>query len=276
MDRILLGGMLLVPGYVPGSARVFEDLKGWNSGSPIRGALTDRPTSDGAFGITRAYRSSRVMTLTGHLLADSEIELVGLMRELAAIQPGGAPFVLSVDDAAGTLTSEVTVNGTPLVEQLDETSAEFEIPLLAPDAVKYGPTVATAINLPSSGGGFVYPAYEPLGYANYGPLGNLGRAVISNVGTADVWPVFEFADEHVVSVDAASGGVLVDGQSDGGSSLLRAEWFPIPAGGSVTVQFSNSGGVLEAKCIETGQAIQVARSVGPVPVLTVFSASGWW
>lgn len=276
MDRILLGGMLLVPGYVPGSARVFEDLKGWNSGSPIRGALTDRPTSDGAFGITRAYRSSRVMTLTGHLLADSEIELVGLMRELAAIQPGGAPFVLSVDDAAGTLTSEVTVNGTPLVEQLDETSAEFEIPLLAPDPVKYGPTVATAISLPSSGGGFVYPAYEPLGYANYGPLGNLGRAVISNAGTADVWPVFEFADEHVVSVDAASGGVLVDGQSDGGSSLLRSEWFPIPAGSSVTVQFSSGGGVLEVKCIETGQAIQVARSVGPVPVLTVFSASGWW
>ena len=259
------------------SGFTIESLDGWYSGPPQRSRVDDRPAADGAFGVSRVYKSARVITQAGLVLSDSADEaMVGDWSRFAAISADGMPSPFTVTDATGEKTCVASLQGTPVLLPLVDGTARYVMTLVAYDPVKYGPTVATQIELPSSGGGFVYPAYEPLGYANYGPLGNLGRAVISNAGTAEVWPVFEFVDEHVVSVDAASGGVLVDGQSDGGSSLLRAEWFPIPAGGSVTVQFGLVDGALEVKCIETGQAIVVARSVGAAPVLTVFSASGWW
>lgn len=278
IEKVSLSGLEFL-GAVPDSGvirRSFSRLQGWDSGAPVRGTSSDRPASNGAFGISRAWKSARVVTLDGSLLGDSALDVIGLKRELAALQADGVPFVLSVEDEAGVLSSVVTINGAPAVEDAAENTADFRLVLIAADPVRYGLTVSTSTGLPGGGTGFVYPAYDPAGFAFYGALGSLGRVTVSNAGTADVWPVFEVADTHVVVVDTASGEVLVDGQSDGGASLLRAEWFPIPANSTVTVQFSLIDGGFEVKCIETGQAIQVARTVGSDPVLTVYSASGWW
>ena len=279
VEVVRLGGIDFM-GAVPDSGiirRSFSRLQGWDSGAPLRGSLSDRPASDGAFGITRAFRSARVITLDGSLLADSPGDLIGMKRELAALQGDGSPFVFSMEDESGILSSVVTISGTLAIDNAGEDTADVRVVMLAADPVRYGPTVSVSTGLPVGGGeGFVYPAYDPSGFAHYGALGSLGRVVLSNAGTAEVWPMFEVADESVVSIDSASGEVLVDGQSDGGASLLRSEWFPVPAGSSITVQFGLIDGGFEVKCIETGQAVQVARSVGASPVLTVFSASGWW
>lgn len=261
---------------VSGSATI-DTLEGWYAGPPVRSRTEDRPASDGAFGVSRVYKSARVLTQTGLLVASDLVSALSNWDQFAALEATGAPSPFEVEDDLGVRSVLATLNGPPTVIPLVDGTARYVLTLVARDPLKYGPTVSVSTGLPVGGGeGFVYPAYDPSGFAHYGALGSLGRVVLSNAGTADVWPVFEVADEHVVVIDSASGEVIVDGQSDGGASLLRAEWFPVPAGQSITVQFGLVDGGFEVKCIETGHAVQVARSVGSNPVLTVFSASGWW
>lgn len=272
-----------VPSY-PASGWVCRRLQGWYSGAPIRDDAQDRPASDGAFGISKAYRSARPLRFEGALFADTAAEAQAtLWRAFSAVQSDGVPFPLSVTDALGTLTATVSVSGSIEIDPLTDKAARVLARFIAYDPVKYGPERNLVTGLPTAGGGLTYNLFDPAGALDYGANGNLGRVQLSNAGTAEVWPRLRidgglasgfFAqrldtgqtvryDRVVplgswVEVDFSTGAVVVDGVSDGSTYLTRGEFFSVPPGAQYDVQFNGLG------------------TVSGTPLMTMTIADGYW
>lgn len=243
------------------------DLVGWKSGPPMRATVEDRPNGDGAFGIAKAYRSARVLRFVGVLEGGTVAAQLALEDAFAAIQSDGRPIVVSVENEAGLRSVTASLQGVPEVEvDPDHRGATVRATFICYDPVKYGPESVQSTGLPSQGGGLEYPLGDPDGALYYGDVGSLGRVTLTNVGTAEVWPVFTVSglldqgfeircidsgdvlryDRVVpagttVTVDSRTGAVLIDGVSDGSTYLTRDQFFSVPAGGSCEVQFSAIG-----------------------------------
>lgn len=267
-----------------GGTYTIDTLDGWYSGAPIRNEVQNRPNADGAFGITRVYRGSRVITQTGLIGASSTDEAItDPWLAFAGLMPGGLPQEYTVVDASGPKTVSATLADTPDIQPLVGGNARYVLQLVARDPIKYGPEVTYSTGLASGGGGLEYELGEPSGALYYGALGNLGRVEIVNDGTADTWPTFEVTGTldagftlqcletgsvlrydrvvpagSTVTIDSRTGQVLVDNQSDASTYLTRDEFFSIPAGGSCTVQFN-----------------AISTSSGS-PTMTATARSGWW
>ena len=259
-------------------------LDGWYSGAPVRVDVEERPTGDGAFGVRQIFRSPRVITQSGIVrAADTDSAVNGPWAAFAALQPAGSPSEFSVTDGSGIKSVVASLAAAPELELVVGGLARYTLQLIARDPVKYGPESTVSTGLPAAGGGLVYPLHDPAGALSYGALGDLGRVSVSNPGTADTWPVVVVTGEltsgffvqclesgHVVrydrvvpagtsvALDFRTGETLIDGQSDGSTYVTRDEWFPIPAGGSCTIQFNSLG------------------SSSGSPMMTVTTRPGWW
>jgi hypothetical protein len=266
----------------------YTRLQGWYGSPPMRANVMDRPNQDGAFGVVRNYRSARSITFDGHLYADTAGEAVtDLWNVFSAIQGSGAPFTFSVaDDFTTPLSCEVTLSGSVEVEPISPEAARVTATFVAYDPVKYGPDVEYSTGLASGGGGLEYELGEggAGGALYYGALGNLGRVTLTNAGTADVWPVFVVSGAltdgfylqrldtgdvlrydrvvpagSTVSIDSRTGAVLVDGVSDASTYLTRDQFFSVPAGGSIDVQFN-----------------AISTSSGTPTMTATVPSGGWW
>lgn len=264
---------------------VIESLDGWYSGPPVRSVVDNRPTANGAFGVSQVFKGARVITQRGTILADSLPDGMDLWSSFAALQADGQPSMFSVTDDLGTRSASVTLAGPPEVSPIVAGYATYILQLVARDPVKYGPGTSVATGLPSAGGGLEYNLYSggSGGALYYGANGDLGRVALTNEGTAQVWPSVTVTgtlnsgfyiqcletgqvvryDRVVpagtsVSIDFRTGEVLIDGQSDGSTYLTRDEFFSVDAGGSVTTQFN-----------------AISGSSG-TPLATFSLAPGWW
>lgn len=262
------------------------ELQGWKGSPPMRAIAEDRPNADGAFGSVRNYRSARVLRFSGVLEGATLAQQQEIEDRFAAIQADGVPFSLSVENDLGTRSLTVSLVGEADVQpDPDFRGATVTARFIAYDPVKYGPAVTYSTGLASGGGGLAYPLHSggSGGALYYGALGNLGRIELANSGTADTWPIFEVSgvlttgffiqnlgdgsvlryDRVVpagstVTIDSRTGEVLVDGISDASTYLTTDQFFPVPAGGSATVQFN-----------------AISTSSG-TPTLTASVRSGWW
>lgn len=123
----------------------------------------------------------------------------------------------------------------------------------------------------------------PHGTLFYGANGDLGRATLTNSGTARVWPSVVLKggltagffvqrldtgqvvrydrivpEGSTVTINFRTGAVLIDGLSDGSTYLTRYEFFSVGPGESIEVQFNAIGG-------STGK-----------PTATLTIADGYW
>jgi len=74
-----------------------------------------------------------------------------------------AETTLTVDDPGyGVRTMRVSRQGAPLIKPRGERSNAFSISLIAEDPRKFGPALTASTALPSSTGGFTFPATFPL------------------------------------------------------------------------------------------------------------------
>lgn len=271
------------PSY-PSSGWVCRRLQGWYSGAPIRDDAVDRPAADGAFGVSRAFRSARPLRFEGALVgATAEQAQAELWRAFSAVQSDGRPFEISVTDNVGTLSVMASVSGVVEIEPETDKVARVTARFVAYDPVKYGPSRQLVTGLPTAGGGLTYNLFDPAGALDYGANGNLGRVQLTNGGTADVWPHIRVdgglaggffiqrldtgqvvrydrvvPDGSWVEIDFASGAVIVDSTSDGSTYLTRGEFFDVAPGGAFDVQFNGIGAV-------TG-----------TPLMTVTISDGYW
>ena len=281
MNKVTIDGIEFVASGDTGL--VYRRLAGWYGSPPNRASAVDRPSSDGAFGIVKTYRSARSLTFEGSLFASTPNAAAVLWQTFAAIQADGRPISISVEDDFGTLTATGSLDGAVQVEEINAYAANVSAVFVCYDPLKYGPERTLVTGLPTAGGGLTYNLFNPAGALDYGANGNLGRVQLSNSGTAEVWPRLRidgglstgfFAqrldtgqtvryDRVVplgswVDVDFATGAVVVDGVSDGSTYLTRGEFFSVPPGAQYDVQFNGLGTV-------TG-----------TPQMTMTIADGYW
>jgi hypothetical protein len=262
---------------------VYRRLAGWYGSPPIRAAATDRPNADGAFSVSKTFRSARALTFEGSLYSESRDAAVRLWQAFAAIQSDGAPISITVNDDFGELSVVASLDGAVQVTEINPYTANVVAGFVCYDPVKYAPPRQLTTGLPTAGGGLTYDLFSPAGTLDYGANGNLGRVQLSNDGTASVWPTVRvdggLADGFFVQrldtgqtvrydrvvplgswveVDFASGAVTVDGVSDGSTYLTRGEFFDVPPGSAFDVQFNGIGAA-------TGS-----------PLMTVTISDGFW
>jgi len=267
-----------------------DSLQGWFSAPPVKTQPDDRANGDGTFGVSNFYRSARPITFSGFYAGSGNEGADFLIaRQVAAIFASGIPGTIMVTDPAGPLSSGVMpISDAALVSPMVDGMFDYTVSLLAPDPVRYGPTSTVSTGLPTSGGGLEYNLYSggSGGALYYGANGNLGRVTLTNNGTADVWPTFTVTGQldtgfyiqcltgpdsgnvlrydrvvpagSTVSIDSRTGEVLVDGISDASTYLTRDEFFAVPAGSSIVVQFN-----------------PISTSSG-TPTMTPTVRDGWW
>ena len=252
----------------PPGVPYLSNLSGWFRGVGTTLEVETRPHHPGAFDDETATKRARFITVEGRLTALGDPFIVtDLNTQLMGLYEQENPFDLVVTDPRRTLTSRVRLgpNGIDEVIINEKGIAEFEIPLVAADPLRYGPAETRTTALPSTGGGMVFDApASPTGTFDFGPHGTTGRVTLSNDGNAPV-----HIDVHItgtldsgfsvtcletghhyyytrvvpagstVAIRGRSGEVLIDGQSDGSAWFRDTDgMFTIPPRSTRTLQFN--------------------------------------
>jgi len=117
-------------------------LDGWDGTPPVRVQADDIPNGHGAFDVP-AYFQGRVMTLAGWIEAPNARQFEQAKSWVrSAVRPDQkAPMI--VDSSGLVLSATVKLGGDVVIrdkESLreDQWKADYEIPLFAPDPLKYG------------------------------------------------------------------------------------------------------------------------------------------
>lgn len=247
-------------------ARWHVVIDGWDSTSQGDYRPTQRFQSDGAFN-DRNDATAKDMTLRGSVTVASP-ELLEAALDRLKTNATRADTTLSRTKFGRTLSMTVKRIGDVDIPPIPTPLTRFfTVQLIAPDPFKYGaPYVPTAIGLPSSGGGLAFPLFDITGKLEFGAPGNSGQVTLLNAGTVDAFPVFTItgpvlggitlsdtatgrrivyagdvpSGATLLIIDSADGTASLNG-ADRTTELLLKQWWPVPAGGSSTVQFATQG-----------------------------------
>lgn len=268
-----------------GRGWVFADLVDWYTVPDSKAPNDPVPQGHGSFDPGIDYRSAATPSFTAGYIGDSVAECLAAVESFTAIATPQTIQIMRVTDALRATNRQVSVRhiAVPDFFGYDSYEVHFAVDVLAWDPVRYSDAVTASTGLPTAGGGLQYPLGSPSGSLYYGAVGGLGRVTLTNSGTADTWPMFTVTGQldagfyiqrldtsdtlrydrvvpagTTISIDCATGEVLIDGVSDGSTYLTRSDFFAIPAGASIDVQFN-----------------AVSTSSG-TPSMTAHSRSGWW
>lgn len=252
---------------------VMSRLDGWHGGVGVDSPRLSRQQGHGTFA-QRAYRQGRLVVIEGAALCDSRSVAAVAQRKLSALLADGSfGDLLVMDVDVESLTASVQLGAAPDVDwSLRGDVVRFQLPLYAPDPLRYGDPIASTAVFPTLVGGLEYDLYTDgsgtdLGYLDYGVPSETGRVVLSNPGTADVPVTIEvigpvpsqgfdiiqvgtgkrltFEDPvgagSSLVMDGATGAVVIDGTADRAGRLTWRDWPIVPAGGSIELLFSPRG-----------------------------------
>lgn len=248
-----------------GGAHRIQRIQGWEDLPGVRDMDVERPRAHGDFP-GEQWAAGRAVTIEGVSVGDN---LDALLLELQA-----ATSLLSATMSDLTITSHgrtLTATGAVVRRQMPEDvkngqrAFPWALQWQCPDPLRYAAAVTVSTGLPAAGGGLVYPLTDPL---DYGTPGETGQRTLINGGTADApllfvvtgplpsgfeisaagqritYPVAVPAGQ-VITIDTAAGALLVEGTSDRRSDLTSADWLVVPAGSTLTVQFTSLGGAYD-------------------------------
>lgn len=245
------------------SGLTLSALTGWWDGPAPRLQMEDRPQDDGFFSPGRVFRSGKVVTVEGSFVGSSLVAAQQMRARLAAVQASGVVSDFTVQDDLGVLTVPAYLSGPVLTtDDLYSPFFSWSFSVSSASAFKFGPPVTQSTGLATSAPGITFPITFPI---TFGTAGNSGQVTLSNPGTARSWPVFSVTGQmlggflltntataqriqlvrdipptSVVSIDSKNGQAFIDGSPIPGY-LTRSEWWPVPPGGSSTVQFTALG-----------------------------------
>ena len=246
-----------------------RNLAGWDELPDARVDAPPRPQGHGRFD-TAVWADERVVTLSGQIVSQDRD---ALLRELASVMTwaahGGTAEDLVVTRAGRTLTAgaRLTAFKTPTDLDWSVGRVPFAIEWRCRDPLRYGDPVSVQTGFPVLRGGLEYDLYTDgstdTGVLEFGEASTSGRVVLSNPGTADVWPVFQVDGEvdpsgfdiavvgteqrirfagpvsagSVLVIDAGAGTAVIDGSADRGGLLAYRDWFSVRAGESLEIAF---------------------------------------
>lgn len=275
---ITVGGITFTSGNMLGEIKskfVLDPkaISGWHDGINTKRDNTSRPVSMGDFP-ERAYKSSRLIQLSGTAVADSIRELQELRDEFASILSHGeyeymrvTSYVESGDNSWGSQDPDnsfiseryisVGIEGTPTWVQQIDTAASWKLDLYAPDPRMYGPTRQIMITDSTYSGGLSYPLRSTI---TYNKPESVILPTISNEGNIDSWPAFRVTGDFMsgfeltnmrgsviryegavtmqspVIIDMGAGTAEQDGM-DRTSLISKRQWFSIPKGSTIQPAF---------------------------------------
>lgn len=244
-----------------------EEITGWDDLPDI--TSYDQPSARGHGDHPGdQFARARIVTASGTIASPAARDALALA--LSAVSPVSS----TVEDMTVQTFGRVLTAGARLIRRslpVGENYAAGVVPFAlqwkCTDPLRYDvPQTAGPIGLPTSGGGLVYPLTYPL---DYGTSSTPGMLTLANDGTADTSVLFTvsgplpsgfeissgdgqrltyldplFAGD-VLTLDTATGAVLLGGTADRRASLTNADWMQVPAGGTLSVRFSSLGGAYD-------------------------------
>lgn len=248
---------------------------GWFSPLGVRSSDTEIPGYDGNYESPN-LKAARVITLSGLAKAPDAATADAAVDQFNNLLSSGATLQqFLVHENSRDLTAMVKLSTGSDLTRTTWRSFEWQLVLIAPDPRKYGPTVTASTGLPSTSGGIDYLTDSGIDYVtnggiDYGTPGTSGLLQLTNMGSAESWPMFTFAgptdgatliapsatntdtgDRLAYSGTLATSDQLKLTSTPGRRSailngvpyrrfLTAAEWFPVPAGATVSIQFQGT------------------------------------
>lgn len=223
-----------------------------------------------------SFDTAQTIVLNGWAIGASVAGTIASRRAFVSLFSGGRQQTLTITELDGSvLTCQVEKADIPRATPAISLEFDWQLTLLASDPRKYLPASSSSTGLPTSSGGIDYTGGGSTGEdytgaggegIDYGTAGLSGLIQLANPGTAEAWPTFTFkgptdTGKTLVNPGAVSGGdtlattlVLVTGDALVITThplrrtvrlngvpyrrfLTTAEWFSVPPGGSINVQF---------------------------------------
>lgn len=243
--------------WAPGTATYVTGIKGWWEPAPMRREKTVQLGRPGTFA-EDGERDERLISISGHHVAESRAAAAAFVDELAAFLGDGTAGVFVGDDAdLGVRRAAVYLaSGAVDISWAGGVDVGFTVHLLAPDPRKYGDTVTDSTGLPVEGGGLQWDLYTSNGVLDYGAAGDPGSVSLTNVGRAPTPVRFKltggsaptgFTIRHqgtgravtygepvfpgqTLTLDGRDGTVELDGYTDRSTELTRRDWVELAPG----------------------------------------------
>lgn len=244
----------------------FTSIPGWHKRAPMS-VDRQRRAGHGEFA-TPGKLAGRILSINGWAVADDRGTVARWTEDLAALLADGSFGTLTVtDDDLGVRWASVQMIDDPTVDWDGQEWVRFQIPLLAPNPLKYGALSSGSTGFASDpeGSGLVFPLFEPNGFLDFGPVAtSSGTVTITNAGTAAASPRFTVtgptpaggfrivdlgtgdrityhsvvpANSELV-FDAATGTVVIDGGPSRRGDTVVTRWPVIPRRSSATYLFA--------------------------------------
>lgn len=238
---------------------VVQGVTGWDELPELASLDTPRTRGHGDH-IGAQYARARIVTVEGKV-ADLERRdtLVRALQRATSVSSDVQDLTVSMFGEQLTAGARIARRSVTSGLNYGVGEVPFALQWRCPDPLRYGPPVTVSTGLPTAGGGLTYPLAYPF---DYGAAGNPGQLVLTNEGTADAPIVFDVTgwlplgfelsssvgrltypqavpEGQTVTIDTATGSVVVEGTADRRSVLTNADWLQVPAGGSLTVQFTS-------------------------------------
>ncbi|MEV8029273.1 phage distal tail protein [Cellulosimicrobium funkei] len=284
-----INGLHVGPGTPYGwtSREGIEELPGF------RMDATPRPNAHGTFD-SAMWAEGRTLTFEFRILREtrwlygvSYEDAIAAYRRTMVPSPGLVPVWINVP-GRGPIRWDVRITRHRIVTDpaYDIALAVVATQVYAPDPLGYGPEQSAEVAFPELVGGLEFDLFTDgvtdTGSLEFGERGETGRARLTNEGNAESYPLFHVAGPaldgfelvavgpgrrirwegrlyagDLLTVDPARGTALLNGTADRSGLFTRREWFAVPPGEELEVQF-----------------LPVGTSVGATA--TIVSASAWW
>lgn len=251
-----------------------QSTQGWWNGTGIRNNDQDKTGSDGTF-YSPPDRAARVVTITGYATCpDDGVMELAMDRFNALLSDRRQLHTLAVGEQTRTRQADVHLGDAPIVDPIGYSQFDYQLTVVAPDVRKLNGElhqVSGGMLVEATGGTQWDGPAGTTGVQWDGPAavtgvqwesgsGNSGIIQLTNAGTADA-PIQFFIDGPVISpslvdidtdrtltypdlvaagqtlaIDTGTESVRLDG-ANRRPQMTRADFFLIPAGGTLTVAF---------------------------------------
>lgn len=225
----------------------------------------------------QSYVDARLITLDFAVSAPTRAACDLALRTLAAVGTTGQLVPLTVVEPGLTTFASVKRAQKPNLTRITETYAEAQLFLTAPDPRRYDPSVSTAsTSLATAVSGLDWSTGGGLDWSTGGGLfwgssTSDGTCTVLNNGTAPSPPLFTIAgptdsgtlvnpsitnsatgqviaytgtlnvnDVLVINASRFARSAVLNGSTDVWSGLSTSQWFGVPAGGQLKVQFQGT------------------------------------
>lgn len=242
----------------PDKGLYWTDLTNWWGLPSVIGEADNIPGGHGRFKRSRIYRDSRDMVLTGHILADTNRELMAVRDRLEMALSEGQGLMTVHTNTYGTWSREVEVELLTIDPDHGREYVKFTVDLIAPDPRRYAsPQTLGPVGLPVGIGGLRLPQALPW---NLGSTSEGSRLLVTNNGSIPSAPLIKVSGGFSsVTVSETYGGgrlhlpipvaegdfVLFDMDARtatlNGADVTRfmtsRQWTEVPAGGTREFRF---------------------------------------